>query len=275
MNDKNEIMETLIKKRVQDIYKYVMEKKTNVFKITSEKEFLNDEEKYIQLPALYSIYNAPKLEVFISKKSIIIREHSLNGYTEWEGYRGFKLHLSLSLPDDYFNNKLKKYLNRYEDWYISRIKHPEYIKLIEENSSIVTCKSVKDFNKPQKSIEYLDFTIEKVDHDIYTEYDIIASSKEVMLGEYYGNPNVVGGVSINLNRQSRIGFVHSLHSNIRRRGIGRKIIQEIIKIKEEENILKLTGDIAYSAIGFYEKLSDLDVKITSKEGANFKSFEIL
>lgn len=217
MNINNEFMGKLIKRRLQDIYRYVSEKKTNIFTITSEAEFLNNDEKYIQLPALYSIYNVPKLEVVVLKKSIIISEHHLNENAEWEGYRGFKLRLPLSLPDDYFNNTLKKYLNRYEDWYKSRIRHPEYIKLIEEGSSMVTCKSVKDFNKPEKNIENITFTVDRLDDDIYTEYRISASSQDVIAVEYLDDSNSIGSVNINLNRQLGVGFAHSLYSTIRRR----------------------------------------------------------
>ena len=130
----------------------------------------------------------------------------MNKNAEWEGYRGFYLYIPLSLPDEYFINTVKKYLNRYEDWIISRVRHPEYLRLIKEGSSIVTCKSVKDFYKNQGKIKNLNFVVTENKEDNYKEYKIEVFSPDVNLEECYLS-GAVGRVVVNLNCNTNIGYV--------------------------------------------------------------------
>lgn len=271
----NKNMETTIENRLKDIIKYTKNRKNSIFTIKDEEDFLTNYDKYIYLPPIYSVFEIPKLEVEVLSKCIIISEHHLNENSEWEGYRGFKLRLSLSLPDDYFNNTLKKYLNRYEDWYKSRILHPEYIKLIQIGSPVAICKSTKDFNKKQNKIENIKFDVTEMIDDVYTEYTIKAYSPDIVTDENFLDSDVVGRVKIHLNRELRIGYVHSLNSYIQRAGIGREIIRQLICLKKKENIHKLVGEIAFSALGFYKKLNDLGVKVIPNDGLYKNTFEII
>lgn len=66
----------------------------------------------------------------------------------------------------------------------------------------------------------------------------------------------------------------SLGCIIRRRGLSRELIKQLLLLKEKEGILELNGDIAYGALGFYEKMEDLGVTVYEKQSSSFKSFKI-
>ena len=92
---------------------------------------------------------------------------------------------------------------------------------------------------------------------------------------YNANKHVMydmGEIHLTVTPDENKYYVHSFYSAVKRKGIGTKLIKELIKLKKSESFPSVYGEIASDAIGFYEKISYLGVNIIKHNGK--KWFEI-